>query len=137
MAYKFGKQSLKNLNEAHPALQKLFHEVIKHIDCSVIEGYRPQEEQNKAYHAGKSKLKYPESKHNQKPAMAVDVCPYPIDWKDTARFYYLAGIVKGIATQMGIKIRSGCDWDGDNDFSDQNFHDLPHFELVEVENDRT
>lgn len=123
---------MKNLSEAHPDLQRLFHEVIKHYDCTVIEGHRGEEEQNKAYHAGHSKLKFPQSKHNKMPSLAVDVCPYPIDWKDYKRFYYFGGLVKGIASQMGIKIRWGGDWDGDNQFTDQRFHDLPHFELVEV-----
>ena len=63
--------------------------------------------------------------------MAVDVCPYPIDWNNKERFYHFAGYVKGIADSMGIKIRWGGDWDGDTVFDDQSFHDLPHFELLE------
>ncbi len=59
--------------------------------------------------------------------------PYPIDWKDLDRFYQLVGFVKGIASQMNIKIKCGADWDGDNEFKDQSFHDLPHYELLEVE----
>ena len=127
--YKFGTRSMKNLSEAHPDLQKLFHEVIKVYDCTVIEGHRPKDEQDRAYHAGKSKLKFPKSKHNQTPSLAVDVCPYPIDWADSKRFYYFAGIVKGIASQLNIPVRLGADWDGDNSFKDQSFNDLPHFEL--------
>jgi len=132
--YKFGKVSKKNLSEAHPLLQEIFNEVIKVIDCSVIEGHRPKEEQNKAYEKGYSKLRWPKSKHNKTPSLAVDVVPYPIDWNDWDRFYFLAGIVKGIAHSKGINIRWGGDWDTDNDFSDQTFHDLPHFELVGVRN---
>ena len=44
----FGKRSTTNLNEAHPKLQRVFNEVIKHFDCSVIQGYRLKEEQDKA-----------------------------------------------------------------------------------------
>ena len=76
--------------------------------------------------------------------MAVDSCPYPIDWKkldkkdkyEYYRFYHYIGYVKAIADKlydedkMSYKIRCGADWDGDNDFKDQNFHDLPHFELI-------
>lgn len=127
--YKFGTRSKKNLKEAHPDLQKLFKEVIKHYDCAVIEGHRSKEEQNKAYHAGKSKLKFPKSKHNKTPSLAVDVVPWPVDWNDYKQFYYFGGLVKGIAKQMNIDIRWGGDWDGDNSFKDQSFHDLPHFEL--------
>lgn len=125
----FGKRSKKNLSEAHPLLQELFNAVVKKYDCAVIEGYRGEEEQNKYYHAGQSKLKYPQSKHNKQPSLAVDVVPYPIDWKDYKRFYHFAGYVKGVADTLGIDIRYGTDWDGDNDFKDQTFHDLPHFEL--------
>jgi len=126
---KLGKRSKKNLSECHPLLQELFEEVIKHYDCSIIEGHRPQEEQDKAYHAGKSKLKFPQSKHNKTPSLAVDAVPYPIDWNDSKRFYFFSGLVQGIADSLGIDIRWGGDWDSDNDFKDQSFHDLPHFEL--------
>lgn len=129
---KFGSRSKKNLSEAHPLLQEVFNEVIKHYDCSVIEGHRPQAEQDKAFHAGKSKLKFPQSKHNKTPSLAVDVVPFPIDWNDKDRFYYFGGLVMGIAAAMGIDLRWGGDWDGDNEFKDQSFHDLPHFELRSV-----
>jgi len=125
----FGGRSRKNLDEAHPDLIRLFEEVVKHIDCSVIEGHRPQSEQDAAFHSGKSKVQWPNSKHNSSPSNAVDVVPYPVDWNDTDRFRYFAGMVKGIASQMGLDIRWGGDWDSDNDFKDQSFNDLPHFEL--------
>jgi hypothetical protein len=125
----FGKQSRKNLESCHEDLQKLFNEVIKHFDCSVICGHRGQEEQDRAFHDGRSKLKFPESKHNKTPSLAADVVPYPIDWKDTERFYMFVGVVRGIAAMMGISIRCGADWNGNMEIKDQNFHDLPHFEL--------
>jgi len=129
---KFGERSSNNLQTCHEDLQKLFHEVIKHFDCSVICGHRGQEEQDKAYHDGRSKLKFPQSKHNKMPSLAADVVPYPIDWNDTRRFYMFVGIVRGIAAMMSIPIRCGADWDGDMEVKDQNFHDLPHFELTEA-----
>ena len=126
----FGPRSIENLSECHPSLQRLFKEVIKHYDCAVICGHRGKEEQDRAFFEGKSKLTFPMSKHNKVPSLAVDVVPYPVDWRDRDRFYYFAGLVKGIASSMGIKIRWGGDWDSDNNFKDQSFHDLPHFELV-------
>lgn len=129
---RFGQRSLKNLKEAHPDLQKLFHKVIEKYDCSIIEGYRSQIEQDVAFHSNRSKVKYPNSKHNQQPSMAVDVCPYHngIDWNDREKFVHFAGYVKGVADTLNIDIRWGGDWDSDNLFNDQSFHDLPHFELV-------
>ena len=124
----FGSKSLANLDEAHPDLQRLFKEVVKHIDCSVIEGHRPQSEQDKLFHAGKSKVSWPNGKHNTTPSRAVDVVPYPIDWNDMNRFFHFMGLVQGIAFSMGIDIRCGGDWNGDNKFN-ESFLDLPHFEL--------
>ena len=71
--------------------------------------------------------------------MAVDVAPYPIEWKNTKRFYHFAGFVKGAFRELqnsgeiskNWKLRWGGDWDSDNDLDDQSFMDLVHFELVE------
>ena len=73
------------------------------------------------------------SKHNSFPSLAVDVAPYPINWSDKERFYFFAGYVKATADQMKIKIRWGGDWDGDTKVRDQTFMDLPHYELIETE----
>ena len=126
---KFGKTSRKRLNTCDEDLIALFEEVVKYFDCSVLEGHRGKELQNKYFKEGKSKLKYPDGNHNKKPSFAVDVVPYPIDWGDKERKIYFAGFVKGVAYQMGIPIRWGGDWNNNNDLEDNNFDDLPHFEL--------
>jgi len=128
--YKFGERSTKCLSTCHEDLQRLFKEIIKHYDCSVICGHRNKEEQDNAYHEGRSGVKWPNSKHNRLPSMAADVIPWPVDWKAEKRFYMFVGIVRGIAAMMGIKVRVGADWDGDMEVKDQNFHDLPHIELI-------
>lgn len=127
---KFSKRSQTKLDTCHPDLKTLFTKVVETFDCTVLCGYRGEEEQNDAYDSGRSKVRYPDGKHNHNPSNAVDVAPYPIDWNDKDRFYFFAGFVKGLATSMGIKIRWGGDWDGDNDLKDQTFFDLPHFELL-------
>ena len=126
----FSTRSKSNLDQAQPDLQRLFKEVIKHYDCTVICGHRRQEEHDKAVAEGMSKVRFPDSQLNSSPARAVDVVPYPIDWDDREGFYAFGGFVKGVASQKGIKIRWGGDWDSDNDLHDQNFIDLPHFELA-------
>ena len=93
---KFGKTSQKKLNSCEEDLKRLFSEVVKHFDCSVLEGHRGEELQNKYYDEGKSKLKFPKGRHNAYPSKAVDVVPYPIDWNDTDRMYYFSGFVKGL-----------------------------------------
>ena len=125
----FGKKSQERLNTCDPRLVELFEEVVEHFDCSVIQGYRDEAEQNKAFEDGFSKLKYPKGSHNKYPSLAVDIAPYPIDWKDRDRFHLFAGFVKGIASQMGLNIRWGGDWNSDTHTKDNNFDDLPHFEI--------
>jgi len=59
--------------------------------------------------------------------------------KDVGRWYYFAGYVLGTADQMRkhgemtLRVRHGGDWDGDRDIHEQNFDDLPHFELPRSE----
>jgi peptidoglycan L-alanyl-D-glutamate endopeptidase CwlK len=132
---KFSKRSLSRLNTCDPALQELFNEVIKTYDCVILEGHRSQKRQDTLFKSGASKVVI--SKHNYSPSLAVDVSPYPIPdkWgegnaKEKAKFYHFAGYVKAVADQKGIAIRWGGDWDGDNDFNDQTFDDLVHFELL-------
>ena len=126
----FSKRSSKRLESCHPALQELFYTVLEEINCSILEGHRGKELQEIYYNSNKSTLDWPDSKHNKVPSLAVDAAPYPIDWNDTDRFYYFAGVVKGVASQLGIDIRWGGDWDRDNNLKNQKFFDLPHFELV-------
>ena len=126
----FGSKSKMHLSTCHPDLQELFREVVRYFDCSVLCGHRNEEDQTTAFDAEKSKARWPESFHNQVPSLAVDVAPYPIEWKDIKRFYMFVGFVMGTAKRMGIDIRSGADWDGDTQVKDNNFNDLPHFELI-------
>ena len=126
---RFGTKSKMQLHTCSGDLVSLFNEVIKHFDCSVIEGHRGEKKQNKAYNKGNSKVKFPNGKHNSSPSMAVDVAPYPIDWNDRDRFHYFAGYVLGTAKQMGLRIRWGGDWDMDTQTKDNKFDDLVHFEL--------
>jgi peptidoglycan LD-endopeptidase CwlK len=126
---KFGKASLAKLDTCHPDLQRIFNEVIKTYDCSILEGHRSNERQKELYHQGKSKIKSG-GKHNSLPSAAADVAPYPIDWNDKNRFCHFAGRVQGIALMLDIKIRWGGDWNGDNNLKNQTFFDLPHFELI-------
>jgi len=127
----FSPASQSKLQTCHPDLQRLFGEVIKYIDCTIIEGHRGEMAQNAAYVSGNSKVKWPNSKHNSFPSKAVDAAPYPIDWNDKIRFHYFAGVVLGIANQMGIKVRWGGDFDRDHNLADDPWDDLPHFELVD------
>lgn len=135
--FNLSKKSHEKLTQCHIDLQTIFREVIKIHDCIIIEGHRDEEAQNKAFQTLKSKLKWPNSKHNQDPSLAVDVSPHPIDWNDTKRWYFFAGLVLGISERLlkegkiKHKIRWGGDWKGKFDFKSNSFNDLPHFEIID------
>jgi peptidoglycan L-alanyl-D-glutamate endopeptidase CwlK len=147
---KFSRSSLEKLETCHPALQVLFRKVIIVFDCTILCGLRTKEEQNQLFEARpqKTRCQWPDSKHNVEEdkegiealSTAVDAAPYYIErphirWDEESltRWYYFAGIVKGIAVSRGIPIRWGGDWDRDTYVRDQKFNDLPHFELFNKE----
>ena len=129
MTYSFGRRSMMHRETIDPRLQSILDEAIKYIDFSIICGHRDEVEQNIAFNSGNSKLRWPRSKHNSYPSKAVDIAPYPIDWSKLDRFYYLAGVLMGIALARGVKLRYGGDWSRDGDITDEHFRDLVHFQI--------
>jgi len=133
----FGNTSRSRLNTAHPDLQLIFEHVITYWDCSILCGERGEVEQTKAYNEDKSKVQFPNSKHNSSPSMAVDAAPYPIDWDDLKGFASFGNYVVGMADALYLaglithRVRWGGDWNwSDRNNDPQSFDDLPHFELV-------
>jgi len=120
---KFSKRSLEQLSTCDQRLQDLFMKVLQDMDCTIIEGHRGKEKQDRMVREGKSKAKWPRSKHNTIPSKAVDVMPYPIDWNDLERLSKFSELVKKTAKRMNIKIRWGGNF--------KSFFDGPHWELVE------
>ena len=135
---KFGKSSVRRLDTCAQPLQALMRRVVIQRDCSITCGERGQEDQDAAFNARPqlSKVKYPGSKHNSSPSMAVDVVPWPEKWGSTPAFKELAKIVQEEWAYMsdeekdGYTLRWGGDWDGDGDTDDQTFVDMPHWELI-------
>ena len=136
---RFGKRSRERLRGVDTKLVNVLNEVIKYWDITVIEGLRSQKRQNELVLKGKSKTKF--GKHVQ--GKAVDIAPYPIDWKARDDFHYLGGFVLGIAAKLGVNVRWGGDWSSpslDKDVmsgkeqrttKDNGFDDLVHFELMD------
>jgi peptidoglycan LD-endopeptidase CwlK len=118
---KFGKASRDNLAEAHPLLQKLFNEVIKETDCKVLDAQRGKAAQEEAFRKGHSRAHFGQSPHNYSPSIALDVVPWPLNWKDTESFKRLAAVVKAKAKALKIPITWGGDW--------KSLVDMPHYEL--------
>ena len=133
---RYSKRSKDRLATCDQRLQNVFNEVIKHVDCSILEGHRSKERQNKLYDEKRTKVKYPNGRHNSNPSKAVDVTPYPVKWEDRERQTFFAGCVLGIARSMGINLRWGGNWDmykenGKWEVADNRFDDFPHFEIYE------
>jgi len=135
MTYRFSQRSLSRLQTCHPDLQLLMVEALGDPECpcdmSVLCGYRGEEEQNAAYASGASKLKFPQSRHNQTPSLAVDVAPYingAISW-DWEHYHPLAEHIK--ATWQRLEQRElttgnhSLSWGGDW----TSFKDGPHWQL--------
>jgi len=134
---KFSQESFSKLSTCHPDLQALFYRVIQYRDCTILEGYRGQAQQDADFAAGRSKLKFPNGKHNSQPSNAVDVAPYPVpDFKRLEEFVYFGGFVLGIAEMLydegkiTHKIRYGADFNGNDRVTDQPFIDAVHFEII-------
>ena len=127
----YSKRSKERLETCDERLQRLFNEVIKERDCSILCGHRNKEDQDEAYRQLRSKVQWPNSKHNGLPSRAVDVMPYPIDWNDLERINEFAKFVLAKADELGIKIRWGGDWNQNGEWKDERFLDMPHYELME------
>ena len=152
---KFSEESERLLSMAHNDLQKVAFRAIDFIDFKVISSYRPPEEQNSLFKQGRRLVDgvyvvsdindvitykdgyFRPSKHNTRPSSAIDLAPYPIDWNNKSRFYYMAGMILMLSLDLFKKgeIKKGIRWGGDfnqnGNLTDDGFIDLPHFEIVE------
>lgn len=127
---KFSIASKKRLETCDTRLQEICAEAIKEYDFIVLCGHRNKADQDEAYQKGNSKLKWPKSKHNANPSRAMDLSPYPLDWKNLQRFKDLSKVILRIAGEKNIKIRWGGDFNMDGNQTTNDAWDLPHYELV-------
>lgn len=154
MAYKWSRRSIERKEGVHPYLQLVCSRVLLSFDITVLwrGGVRSDEDQKALYAIGRTTEldRKPvtqldgvtrKSKHQIQEdgyAHAIDIAPYPVDFstnlKAKARFYQLNGHMQQAWASLKEKglvtgnLRWGGDWDQDNDFLDQSFDDLPHWE---------
>ena len=133
--FKFGASSQHRKRTCHQDLQRVLNLALSWgvIDFCVLDGHRGEARQMEYFNARpqRSKLPWPEGRHNRFPSDAVDVAPWvggAIPWDDERHWYVLAGVIMAAAAKLGVELRGGYDWDGDADLSDQTFNDLGHFE---------
>ena len=128
----FGNGSRRQLATADARLRTLAHEVLKIKDHSVIKGHRGEAEQNEAFASGASKLPWPKGKHNAMPSLAIDVQTHPRpddEQKLKEEQLYLLGLYRGVASEAGIPLRTGADFDRDGQTTDSTFFDGFHVEI--------
>lgn len=106
------------------------------IKFMVVEGLRSKARQQELYAQGRTKpgkvvtwtLK---SKHID--GKAVDLAPVvngQIDWNDLSKFDAIARAMRQAATEAGVVIRWGADWDSDGKPREKGEADSPHFERL-------
>lgn len=132
--FKFGDVSQVKLLNIDYGLQSIMNAALHTdiMDFSIVEGHRGEKQQNKYYSEKKSKVQWPNGKHNKMPSHAVDVAPYingKISW-NKLHCCTLAGIILACAARLGIPIRWGGCWSGDpSDIGKQSLNDYVHFEI--------
>lgn len=132
---KFGRASTGRMAMLSYDLQWVLREALalEIIDFSVACTYRNEEDQNRAYREGKSRVRWPNGKHNRNPSEAVDAVPYingKMSW-NKLHCCVLAGVILAVAKKLGVRVRWGGNWDMDSEpITDQDFQDLTHFEEV-------
>lgn len=134
--FKFSNSSKQKLSTCDPDLQSIFNLAIKRskIDFGIAEGHRSIERQKELFAEGKTTIDgvTQKSQHNFSPSLAVDIYAYfngSASW-DEKHLCYIAGVVQSCAVELGFVVRWGGNWDSDGVIVyDQNFIDLPHFEI--------
>lgn len=127
----FGTRSKEALETLDPELRDVLEEAIEDYDFSIIWGHRGEEDQNHAFATGKSKLQWPQSKHNRFPSMAVDIVPYPELYEASyEKFFEMATYVLAAASRLGIPLRWGGHW---LNYGGPGYYrrDWAHFEIIE------
>ncbi len=141
--FKFGKTSSVRLQTCHKDLQRVMYKAIELsiIDFGIASGYRSPEEQQELYKQGRTKVgsivTYVDgvkrkSKHNYSPSNAVDIYAY-VDGKacwEKEHLYYLGGVIMTCARNLNVELRWGANFNRDADLTNENFYDLPHYELL-------
>lgn len=166
MSYVLSERSLNNLKGVHDSLVAIVKRAITltEQDFLVYEGVRSRQQCMINYgkgrtatqcaakgipasyanpsHAKVTWLNNPfNSKHcTQKDGAghAVDICPYPVDWKDVKRFDAIARAMFTAEKQLiaeGVipkdtNLRWGADWDRDGNVRERGEADSLHFEIL-------
>lgn len=130
----WGNRSERERAFSDDRLNEIGDIVLQIKDHSVLKGHRGQEEQHAAFTSDpqRSKLDWPDGKHNSLPSTAQDVRTYPWPAKTSDQReeqLYLLGLYRGVGHMLGHNIRTGADWDRDGEIADNGFDDFFHVEV--------
>ena len=138
MGYQLGARSLARLEGVHPDLVRVVKRAaeLSTQDFTVVEGLRTRARQAELWAQGRTKpgkivTWTMKSKHIE--GRAVDLAPWvngAIDWNDLRKFDAIAKAMTAAARELGVAIRHGGNWDGDEKPREKGETDNPHFELV-------
>lgn len=131
MSYRFGETSLQRMEGVHPLLRECAERALSYglIDLTVVPygGLRTLEDQRQLVAKGASQTL--NSLHRVQETgfgHAIDLAPYPVDWKDTGRFMLMASLMFRAANEMGGAQVVPLEWGGHW----PKFKDYPHFQLT-------
>lgn len=155
MAFQFGNASMAQVLTCHRDMQLVLIEAVHRspVDFGVSQGHRSIEEQREHFRAKRSRInpddpeQMKHAMHLRNPSMAADIyisVPSKV-WPEGKALAYevahlslVAGVILATANELHARglikhrVRWGGDWDRDGCIIvDQNFDDLPHFELME------
>lgn len=121
----FGNTSRERMEGLDSDLVRLFEEVVKTFDCTVLKdgGLRTPARQQELFDLGVTKT----LNSNHLTGNAIDIVPYPVDWEDRERQYRFASFVFDTAMRMGIRVRWGGWFRAPGN---KIFYDSPHWEKI-------
>lgn len=138
MKFNFGRKSAKNYSTLSLNLRRVVDRALGYgiMDFSIDCGYRDKGEQNRLFTMTppRTKVTWPNSKHNNLPSEAADCVPYVRGGSSWNKLHccVLAGLILAAAKEEGVPLRWGGNWDMDSEpITDQDFQDLAHFEEVD------
>lgn len=138
MSFNLSATSLGRLRGVAPDLVRVVDRAAhwSPVEFIVVEGLRSRARQAQLYAQGRTApgkivtwtLR---SKHIE--GRAVDLAPIrdgAILWNDLAAFDKVAGAMMTASRELGVAIRWGANWDGDDRPREKGEVDSPHFELA-------
>ena len=143
--HQYGTSSSAKLRTCHDEIVLVMGEALKmtppSVDITIVWGYRNKGQQN-AIDPRLTTKRWPASYHNAEDddgepcSDACDFAPWitlptgkkGIPWKDVSLFAFVAGVIQAAASNLGIEITWGNDFDRDGSTEDQSLADVGHIQ---------